>query len=50
LIEGRLDFLETEDIRLLALDEFVKLRLARTDAVDVPGCDFEHADIIRIQC
>src|SRR4030095_11260201 len=40
LIRGGLDFLEAEDGRTFALDEFLELRLPRANAVDVPRRDF----------
>jgi len=36
LIDGRFDFLEAGDLRALALDPFLDLRLPRPDAVNVP--------------
>ena len=36
----RFQFLQTHDIRLVALDPFAKLCGTRTNSVDVPGSDF----------
>ena len=44
LIHGRLDFLQTEDVGLLALEPFLELRLARPDPVDVPRGDLHRMD------
>jgi hypothetical protein len=37
LIGCGLDFLQADDVRALALDPFLNLRLSRPDAVNVPG-------------
>jgi hypothetical protein len=37
LIGSGLDFLQADDVRAVALDPFMNLRLTRPDAVDVPG-------------
>src|SRR5437867_4395705 len=42
LIRGGFDFLQADDIRALALDPFLQLRLPRPNAVDVPGCDLHQ--------
>ena len=47
LVHGGLDFLQAEHVRLFALDEGLQLRLARADAVDVPGRDLHQRAIIR---
>ena len=41
LVGGGLDFLQADDVRALALDPFLDLRLTRPDAVDVPGGDLQ---------
>src|SRR6476646_11305097 len=46
LVHGRLDLLEAEDVGLLPVDEFLELRLASANAVDVPGCDFHRGRAI----
>jgi hypothetical protein len=45
LIGMRLDLLEADDVGAVPLDPFPKLRLARADAVDVPGGDLHPEDI-----
>src|SRR5439155_27345604 len=40
LVGSSFDFLQADDIRALALDPLLHLALARADAVDVPGGDF----------
>jgi len=42
LIGRSFDFLETHDIRTLALDPFLDLRLPRPDAVNVPCGEFQN--------
>ena len=43
LVGRRLDLLQADDVRLLAADPLEHLRLARADAVDVPGRDLHGA-------
>ncbi|MNC88251.1 hypothetical protein D3C83_40500 [compost metagenome] len=45
LREFRLQFLQADDVRLVAREPFAKLRLAGADAVDVPGRDFHPGSI-----
>src|SRR6478609_7586760 len=42
LVGRGLDLLEAENIRALALDEFLQLRLTSANAVHVPGGDFHR--------
>jgi hypothetical protein len=42
LIRGGFDFLQADDVRAVARDPFVDLRVARPDAVDVPGGDLQN--------
>src|SRR4029077_20050727 len=41
LIGAGFDFLQADDVRAVARDPFFDLRVARPDAVDVPGGDFQ---------
>src|SRR5262245_23953008 len=43
LIHRGLDLLQAEDVRLLAIDERLQLRLSSADAVDIPGCNLHTA-------
>jgi hypothetical protein len=42
LVRRGLDLLQADDVRALALDPVVELRLPRPDAVDVPGGDLQR--------
>jgi len=44
-VRRRLDFLQADDIRALALDPFVDLRFPRPNPVDVPGGDLNGWDV-----
>ena len=41
IIRPGLDFLQADDVRALALDPVMDLRVPRPDAVDVPGGDLQ---------
>ena len=45
VVDGGLDLLQAQDVRLLALHERGDLILARADAVDVPGGDLHRRAI-----
>jgi hypothetical protein len=44
----RLEFLNAHDVRPVALHPLAQLRLARADAVDVPGGDFHRMKLSTI--
>jgi hypothetical protein len=48
LVERGLDLLKAQDIRLLAFDELLHVRLSRSNAVDVPRGDLHHAACLAI--
>src|SRR5207237_10086753 len=48
LVRRRLDFLEPDDIRLLAFNPFLHLRVPRANAIHVPCSDF-HPEIDSIR-